>query len=204
MTGHNVSIEAGKPSPRCQHSGCHRRAQFMYVSSVTGLRVFRPWCRIHRPGSTVTVETPRPRKYLPEGEKWPKDVRCPHCDRAREPRSSGERRPTCRRHRALAPATAPRPRPVPVARPKPVVRIRKTAPTPPPAPPTFDPFVYREGGRREEIVVPKKDQRWLLELFKTDAGHYSAATYGRLTRRYPTAMISQLWAQWAALQEHTS
>lgn len=202
MDGHNVSIKAGEPSPKCQRESCHRRAQFMYTSRVSGLRVFRPWCRVCRPNSSVRVNRPTPRKYHPAGEAWPPDIRCPHCHRAREPRADGERRAVCRVHRHLAPATAPRTTSAPVPRPKPIIRRRKPSPPPvPPSAPTFAPFVYHEGKRREEIMIPKRDQRWLRELFQTDTGHYVAATYSRLSRRYPTAAISELWAQWASLQE---
>lgn len=199
MLGHNIHIAAGEPSPPCQHVECHRRAQFMYTDQRSGLRVYRPWCRPHRPGAGGDV-TARPRVYLPEGQAWPDDVKCPHCDRAREPRGDGPRRATCRPCRGLGAVPVPPPAPRPVRRPK----TMKRRPKPMVARvtgPTFDPFVFRDGNIRHEVIIPKKDQGWLRKLFEADAGHYSASTSTKLTRRYPTAMVSALWSQWASLQK---
>lgn len=198
MTGHNVSIKPGEPSPECQYPECYRRAQFMYTSAVTGLRVYRPWCRPHRAtGQPPTQE--RPRKYLPSGQAWPDDVKCPHCDRAREPRGNGQRRPTCRHCRHLAVTPPPTPAPAPKPRSKPRVGMKKRRVTPPPGPVavSFTPFVYHEGKKRHEIKVPKADRVWLRKFFEQDSSHYNASISSVLTRRYPTAMISQLWALWA-------
>lgn len=205
MTGHNTAIKDGEPSPPCQRQGCHRRAQFMYRSKVTGLRVYRPWCRVCRPGAQVDPSTilARPRVYGPIGQQWGDDVKCPFCDRAREPRAGGLRRPTCRHCRGRAvPPPPPPPAPAKSHRKRPLGR--KDAPSPRAAgsgAPTFDPFVFHEHGKRMAVSVPTSDQKALYRLFRADAGHYAAATSPTLTRRYPTALISTLWAQWASLQE---
>lgn len=205
MSGHNTAIRDGEPSPACQREGCHRRAQFMYRSKVSGLRIYRPWCRVCRPSAGVDPSSilARPRVYAPIGQQWDADVKCPFCDRAREPRAGGLRRATCRPCRGR---TMPPPPPPPAARTSHRKRPvgRKSAPSRAvtgATGPAFDPFVFHEHGKRMAVPVPVSDQKALYRLFRADAGHYAAATSSMLTRRYPTALISTLWAQWASLQE---
>jgi len=143
-----------------------------------------------------------PRPYAPLNQAWAADEKCPFCHRKREPRQPGVLRPTCREHRGRTPdgkrrkqgrpattvKTNPKPRRIP--RPKPQRPVR-TAKMVNPCEVTF-----REGGKTITVTLPPADLYRLKRLHARDTGHYPAATDGKLTRKYPTALIAALWYRW--------
>ena len=105
VDAHGAKVAVGAPAPMCQYAGCHRRAALNYRDAKTGLRVFRAWCGPHRPvyGRTRWPDRqamPRPYRWDPKGDGWPEDVKCPFCERKREPLKGGGMRRTCRLCRA--------------------------------------------------------------------------------------------------------
>jgi len=55
---------------------------------------------------------------------------------------------------------------------------------------------FREGGKTITVTLPPADLYRLKRLHARDTGHYPAATDGKLTRKYPTALIAALWYRW--------
>lgn len=189
------------PSPPCQWPACHRRAQYVYRDRKTGLRVFRPWCKPHRPtyGRLHTPKTIRPRPYVtdPKVQGWGPQEKCPFCFRKREPKGDGTLRRTCKLHRGIVEVNRqllrkPKPKPLP---PKPPSLPAEVAP--PSKPINLREVVYHEGRKREVIPLPPKDRKRLLQLFDSDAGIYESATDALLSRKYPTAAIAALFGNWA-------
>lgn len=213
IRGHNVKVEGDGPAPRCQYPACHRRAEFMYRERGTDLRVYRPWCGNHRPGRLGAEDVkPLPHAYPRDSVVWPDDVRCPFCHRKREPRTSHILRPACRQHRGCgpdgqrppgcpcihpAPAKPRAPRVSPPLRttPRHIRRATITPDGPVPAK-LWAAFPYRDNGRAKTMAIPKADRVLLRALWKADEGHYMSATDDRLTRKYPTSLISALWNYW--------
>lgn len=202
--GHLVKITEGNPAPVCQAPACHRRAGFLYVERGSGLRVFRPWCMVHRPVHGLRFEslTPRPRPYSPAKIYWPEEVKCPFCHRKREPRMPGVLRDTCRECRGRTPTGTrgpgrPRIRPPKVLRTTPK-HVRRDTPTPVRPTPMhiWKAFPYRDAGRSKTIAIPKKDRAVFRTLWQRDTGHFASATSPDLSRRYPTALIVALWNYW--------
>lgn len=198
-------------SPLCSTPDCHRRAD-VYRRNADGTRTFRTLCRACRSHRTPT---PRPRPYqghlAPSAPSWPENEKCPWCHRRREPRTSQERRRSCKIHRGrwmqehrpeLAKSEKRLGKKKKIPHVNPIVK-KKAPPVPAASVPVTNPRVvsFRDMGRVFSILIPRQDYRRLWRLFKKDVGIYPASTHTSLSRRYPTGAITVLFARWA--KEHS-
>jgi hypothetical protein len=201
-------IPLGQPPPMCQRQGCHRRATFLYTEKRTGLRVYRPWCAADRPehGQRFKNITPRPRVYDRTATPYPADVKCPYCDRKREPREGGHTlRATCRVCRGMTATGERRGRGRPRLHPeRPVVvkvpRTARVSPPVAPAAPDFAAFKYHDNGKPAVVKFNVKDVKVLRRLWMEEMGTYPASTHSNLSRKYPTAAIVALWSYWSSTE----
>ena len=210
------------PPPRCTWPGCVNQA--LRAGSQPAEYLFqtrwRAWCYRHRPARIERDGLTRPTRprYGPDFPLPADRPQChvPGCGR---PATIKNRRASdgtprfkrwCDTH-AHAPDTIPAnlrvlPTPPRADRPVPseatVTRIRVSAPQPSTPPSTISAHgtsvKFKDEGKWYTRTVPPQDIACLEKLYKEDATPYRASTDPRLSQKYPTTLITTLFAKWRA------